>query len=248
MIRINKPSTAPTILTADGATETKSHCDEYERKPRGYRNGTKTFDFKRAIYADDSVKAALVKAQHGKCAFCESRITHDQPGDVEHFRPKKGIARGKSLSRPGYYWLAYDWDNLLFACALCNRRHKRNSFPLLRGSQRGRSHLDSVSKEQPLFIYPANEAPESMIGFRAHIPYARGGNIRARQTIEELGLKRKELMEVRAKHLARLRLLVEAAANLPRGSVRAKIEKHLQEATHDSEPFSSMVRSFLAAI
>ncbi len=248
MIRINKPSTAPAILSSDGTTETKDHCDAYIRDQPAYQDGTKTFEFKRTIYADDSVKAALVTAQHGKCAFCESRITHDQPGDVEHFRPKKGIARGKSLSRPGYYWLAYDWENLLFACALCNRRHKRNSFPLLPGSPKARSHVDVVSKEQPLFIHPANEEPETMIGFRAHIPYARGGNIRARQTIQELGLKRKELMEVRAKHLARLRLLVEAASKLPRGSVRAKIEKHLQEATHDSEPFSSMVRSFLAAI
>ena len=65
-----------------------------------------------AIYADKTVREALKKMCYGKCAYCESRITAIYSGDIEHFRPKGS-----------YYWLAADWENLLFACPFCNRTH-----------------------------------------------------------------------------------------------------------------------------
>lgn len=88
-------------------------------------------------YADKTVRKALKAMFHGKCAYCESRITTIYSGDIEHFRPKGG----------GYYWLAADWDNLLFACPFCNQTYthalsgkgmaievvlgKKDQFPLL---------------------------------------------------------------------------------------------------------------------
>jgi uncharacterized protein (TIGR02646 family) len=107
------------------------------------------FEFDRALYGDPEVREALRRAQHGKCAFCEAKITHVMYGDVEHYRPKGGFMRGGSLQRPGYYWLAYAWDNLVLACQLCNQRHKRNAFPLAGGSRRARSHRGDVAKEAP---------------------------------------------------------------------------------------------------
>jgi uncharacterized protein (TIGR02646 family) len=248
MIRIQKPSTPPAILTNDGAKATIDDCNAYARDRRSYKNGSKTFEFKRTIYGHETVKQTLAGAQHGKCAFCESPITHVQSGDVEHFRPKAGIGRGKKLVRPGYYWLAYDWDNLLFACGLCNRRHKRNAFPLLGGSRRARSHLDSVTAEQPLFIHPAKEDPERLIGFRAHIPYARKGNPRARRTIKELGLDRPDLMDVRAGHLEWVKTVRNLVRICPPGPDRDSAEQLLAEAQQPPAPFSAMVRCFLAAI
>jgi uncharacterized protein (TIGR02646 family) len=55
----------------------------------------------------------------GKCAYCEAPTALVAHGDVEHFRPK---------SR--YWWLAYCYDNYLFACQLCNQSFKGNEFPL----------------------------------------------------------------------------------------------------------------------
>jgi len=63
-------------------------------------------------YADKTVRELLNKMFHGKCAYCESRIIAIYNGDIEHFRPK-----GR------YYWLAADWENLLFACPFCNQTH-----------------------------------------------------------------------------------------------------------------------------
>jgi hypothetical protein len=110
---------------------------------------------------------------HGKCAYCESLIDANQPGDLEHFRPKKAVTdfAGKSemvdddgtiKAHPGYYWLAYDWRNLLPACWLCNsvstqktagkRTGKGNYFPV----QRFRAiNPGDEAKEEPLLINPA---------------------------------------------------------------------------------------------
>src|SRR5574341_1145443 len=64
----------------------------------------------------------------GKCAYCETLIAENHPGDIEHFRPKGRVTdsmgrqlmvqdeNGEEYPHPGYYWLAYDWKNLLLAC------------------------------------------------------------------------------------------------------------------------------------
>jgi len=84
---------------------------------------------------------------HGKCAYCASKITSIYNGDIEHFRPKGGYGETNPIKKPGYYWLASDWNNLLFACPFCNQTNtheiydnnvireivqgKLNQFPLL---------------------------------------------------------------------------------------------------------------------
>jgi hypothetical protein len=132
MIRIRKPRKAPEILRTKGKAKRKELCKAYLASPDDYRTGKRKPEFDSGIYGSRSVKRALIKAQHGKCAFCESKITHIAYGDVEHFRPKAGVRQKASdkLQRPGYYWLAYEWRNLLLSCQLCNQRYKENLFPL----------------------------------------------------------------------------------------------------------------------
>jgi len=116
---------------------------------------------------------------HGKCAYCESSIAADQPGDVEHYRPKARVTVNNSSStsvtfvdagvvkpHPGYYWLAYDWENLLPSCIDCNRPNenkipgvhmgKRNYFPVK--AFRAVSPGDE-NKEEPLLINPVLQDP-----------------------------------------------------------------------------------------
>ncbi|MBF0409630.1 MAG: hypothetical protein HQM10_19980 [Candidatus Riflebacteria bacterium] len=55
--------------------------------------------------------------------------------DVEHYRPKASADRRPgSLLTHGYWWLAFTWNNLLFACPSCNRSGKNDRFPLDHGS------------------------------------------------------------------------------------------------------------------
>jgi hypothetical protein len=59
-----------------------------------------------------------------KCAYCEAPTAVVAHGDVEHFRPKKL-----------YWWLAYAFDNYVFACQICNQIYKSDNFPLLHGKR-----------------------------------------------------------------------------------------------------------------
>jgi uncharacterized protein (TIGR02646 family) len=81
---------------------------------------------------------ALHVLQGGKCAYCE-RATGRAGSPTEHIRPKNGVevectaAPGRDPER--YWWLAWDWHNLVFACATCNcQANKGNRFPLEPGS------------------------------------------------------------------------------------------------------------------
>jgi uncharacterized protein (TIGR02646 family) len=64
-------------------------------------------------------KRSLKRETFGKCAYCEAPTDTVAHGDVEHFRPKST-----------YWWLAYCWDNWLFACQICNQSYKRDQFPV----------------------------------------------------------------------------------------------------------------------
>jgi hypothetical protein len=148
VIAIRRPLKVPSVLrTAVDAVKVMEVA--YDAAPARYHDGSEKFDFDAGIYAHETVKAALKECQHDKCAFCESKVSHIAYGDVEHFRPKKGYLQedGDELQRPGYYWLAYEWTNLLFCCQICNQRHKRNLFPLTDPSQRATSHHDEIASE-----------------------------------------------------------------------------------------------------
>ncbi|MGR8934038.1 MAG: hypothetical protein ACU837_06555 [Gammaproteobacteria bacterium] len=90
-------------------------------------NGTRKFRFDNTVYGHKTVKETLNAMQHGNCCFCESKITHISFGDVEHFRPKAGYKQNgtEKLQTPGYYWLVYDWENLLLSCERCNREYNK---------------------------------------------------------------------------------------------------------------------------
>jgi uncharacterized protein (TIGR02646 family) len=133
------------------------------------------FDFK--VYKDESIKLALEKLFHGKCAYCESRYTGLHPVDIEHWRPKSEVLNdGDRKARFGYYWLACDWNNLLPSCIDCNRMRnhldrfegetillgKGNWFPLAEGNERATGEKEEF-KEQPLLLNPCEDNPEDYL-------------------------------------------------------------------------------------
>lgn len=75
-----------------------------------------TLEFKSSIWK--VAKAQLKREASGKCAYCESPTETVAHGDVEHYRPKSV-----------YWWLAYCYDNYLFACQICNQTYKGDNFP-----------------------------------------------------------------------------------------------------------------------
>ena len=194
----------PEILNLVGQVKIRALCEEYDQ-------GKRIFMFDSTVYGHQTVKQALINMQHGKCCFCESKIQHIAFGDVEHYRPKAGYRQhdNDAIQKPGYYWLAYSWDNLLLSCERCNRQYKKNLFPLLHSEKRAKNHTDDVYIETPLLINPTLMEPKNHIGFRDEIPYPIDESIYGKTTIKILGLDREELNEVRRTKLEELKNLVD---------------------------------------
>ncbi|MBV9659025.1 MAG: TIGR02646 family protein [Verrucomicrobia bacterium] len=248
MIRITRTQPAPRVLQTKGKQKAKAHCAAYARNAADYHTGRRRFTFDAAIYGHREVKQRLIKMQHDKCAFCESQVTHVAHGDVEHFRPKGGCRQNESepMQKPGYYWLAYTWENLLFACQLCNQRHKANLFPLQDDSRRARQHSADVAQEAPTFIDPSTEDPEALIAFdNTGTPYAVGNNARAAETIRALGLDRPELNIRRFDRLEILKSLRDLIVLLPRTPDAIKAKRHLHKRVQSSAEYAAMTRGAL---
>ncbi len=248
MIRIHKPATAPPKLTTEGKKKTAEHHTEYLANPIDYQSGTKTFNFSSSIYNHPSVKKALISAQQQKCCFCERLVGND--GDVEHFRPKSAYSQNKKLEKPGYYWLAYDWDNLYLCCSACNQRQKKNLFPI--ADTKKRAHLNNydIVIEQPLFIDPGKEEPSKHIGFRGEIPYAIRGNKKGKTTIENLGIDRNILNDVRLEHLQKMKIIyqliqiaVEDLDNQELQQLAQQAKENLEHAVSDQGELAAATRA-----
>lgn len=261
MIRVKRPSRAPRILTGRGITERNKLCREFDRAPPEYRSGRKKLGIKRSVYAAKSVKNALLKAQHGKCAFCESKVPALAYGDVEHFRPKAGYQQTPKhkLRKPGYYWLAYEWTNLFFSCQICNQQGKKNLFPLANPSRRAISHHETLDAEEPLLIDPAKVDPEVHIGFRDEVAFARKGRRLGKLTIQVLGLNRQQLVENRRDYLVPLKMLRVLRQKLRQiiatGDTSApeelatqlrEIDTYLDACKQDRAQYAAMARAALA--
>jgi hypothetical protein len=74
-------------------------------------------EFKSTVWK--AAKPQLKRETGGKCAYCESPTDTVAHGDVEHYRPKSK-----------YWWLAYCYDNYVYACQICNQVHKGDEFPI----------------------------------------------------------------------------------------------------------------------
>jgi uncharacterized protein (TIGR02646 family) len=183
-----------------------------EAKTRDYldkRAKGEKCDFDGSVWSD--LKSwLLTRVFHGKCAYCETRISGGFFGDAEHFRPKGNVTvpgeqgkRGAQLAdgnaHSGYYWLAYDWQNLLPACQWCNNL-KSDQFPV-EGSYEATPApatraLNEV--ERPLLIYPYEDDPSQFIRFgKGGVVTPVNNHPKGLYTIRVLGLDRKELMDER---------------------------------------------------
>lgn len=162
---------------------------------------------------------------HGKCAYCESKVTQDQHhGDVEHFRPKGRVTDESGAvvevgGKPhrGYPWLAYNPGNLLPACVACNRPGtigrerfgKWDQFPVagrFRALKPGEEE-----REKPLLLHPGFDNPEDHLELQLKTGRLRGKTKRGTVTIRILGLNREGLFEERRAVALHVCALVTAA-------------------------------------
>jgi hypothetical protein len=153
---------------------------------------------------------------HRKCAYCECHIIGvNQDGDVEHFRPKGAVhdaqnkvvkvrdASGKEQSHRGYFWLAYDWRNLLPSCILCNQLRTPNNELFGKGNRFPVRHVyaarpeDDLLGEEPLLLHPVFDDPADHLTLDPGKGVLGGLTDRGQTTIAILGLNREGLITER---------------------------------------------------
>lgn len=207
MIRLDRTNTPiPATLRVDGRRASI-------QLKRQRTLGKTEFKFMQRIYAAQDVRTALRTIHRGKCAFCETPLPQLTAGHVEHYRPKGEVQQdeGGALMTPGYYWLAYEWSNLLLACEWCNTRAKRKLFPLSNPSQRARTHKDRLEIETPLLLNPAIEDPAAHIEFVEEVIKPKAGSTKGGKSIKVYRLDDPGLTEHRRKKLYLFRALRDLA-------------------------------------
>lgn len=154
----------------------------------------------------------LWEQQFHKCCYCE-KVVQQRYNDVEHYRPKGRATRIPGCAKThGYWWLAYTWKNLIFACPNCNRSEKNDEFPLDIGSTSLLAEEDAPGAEIPLLIDPAAalnpvEHIEFVLGSivaggkRHWWAHPRNGSNLGNHTIRVCGLNRGELLELRTTYV-----------------------------------------------
>jgi len=238
----------------DKLTEaTKELIERYIKYKDDIDNNRKKFKFRSEIYANPVIKNKLKSLQNNKCCFCEAKVDHIAHGDIEHFRPKAAYKQNEEddYSYPGYFWLAYDWNNLFFSCQLCNQRHKKNLFPLIDESTRMLNYSGSVSTEDKLFIHPSLDNPEDHIVFIEEIPRHLPGSIRGKETIKSLGLDRASLNEDRReslKNFINLLNIIKLYPDIPElkdshNAAKTFIRSEIFEKMSPQSEYSSMFKS-----
>lgn len=244
MIRINRSSTAaPASLLAAEPGGLGNLRTLLRQRP------LKSGDFDRSIFASGDVKSALWDMQLSKCCYCEGKYERSY-SDVEHFRPKTVAVRGDGSSEPGYWWLAYRFDNLYFACSSCNRP-KRDHFPLQPGARPLAPEEHPRTTAEPLLLLdPGFDHVEDHLTFE-WLPTGYqiapvNGSERGRWTIKILGLDRDDLTKLRNDHYRRV--VAPLLRRFPRARETedaAALAEILMEAEMHSQPdapFSLLAR------
>jgi hypothetical protein len=119
-----------------------------------------------------ALRPYLSELSHDKCWYVECR----NPGtddDVDHFRPKLKV--DEASGHPGYYWLAFDWQNFRLSCHRSNRPRvnsttgetggKADHFPLVEENLRAWSPADDWRAEQPGLLDPINPEDPPLVTF-----------------------------------------------------------------------------------
>jgi hypothetical protein len=169
-------------------------------------------------YKHSDNKSALAAASHGKCMYCESKISHIDYAHIEHIKPK---AEGK------YPELIYVWENLGYSCPKCNINKS-----------------DSYYEHTP-YIDPYSEEPtEHLISFGALL-YQRNGSERGEITIRDIGLNRTDLVEKRLTRITDIQKTLNAAYRSTNESLKAAAIDELKNEALPHKEYSLCVKSFL---
>jgi hypothetical protein len=203
---------------------------------------------------------------HGKCAYCESAMSYNQDGDLDHFRPKAEVSDendvvvmvtqpdGSMKPHPGYYWLAYEWRNLFPTCIRCNRPYKRKGEPKGKSTRFPVAGFRAVAEgeeahETALLLNPYDDDPATHLRFDS-LGVVQGLTPKGVMTEAVLDLNRDTLPEARRDVYASVQALFYRVLNA--GSAQGpdidRDRQALREYSKGHKPFGAVAQLAIADV
>lgn len=177
--------------------------------------------YKKYKYRHADIKLRLKEETGYKCVYCESKIGHNTPGDIEHKVPSS-----KFIERH------FDWINLTIACTECNRR--KNDYYIL-GDE---------------FIDPYVDDVEFLIEHHGPLVYWKSSNNRAEVSVRLLDLNdltRQQLIERKISKIEEFNNLIERFLIQSNQALKGLLWKQVEEMTNKNAEYSSMLQSVIEA-
>lgn len=173
---------------------------------------------KKTRYRHHEIKSTLKAETHDKCVYCESRIGHNTPGDIEHKVPS-------SKDRTKHF----TWSNLTIACTECNRR--KNAF----------------YREYDGFLDPYLDLVDEFIEHNGPVVTSKPGQERGELFVSVLKLcspDRLTLVTQKIQKICELQHVLERY-NATTGPLQEMLKRQLIEMAHPKSEYSAMVRDAL---
>lgn len=172
-------------------------------------------------YRDQDIKATLRTESAGKCIYCESKVGHNTPGDVEH-----KIPTAADLS------LHFAWDNLALACTECNRR--KNQY-----------HDPAVP-----FLDPYRDDVEAVLLHLGPIVNWKPGQARAEVTVRRLELNSAQRSELITRKIEKVQEVNDAVERYHREQdpvLKGVLRDRIRDMCARDAEYSAMVLAIIAA-
>ncbi|MDQ8199680.1 HNH endonuclease [Pelagicoccus enzymogenes] len=197
----------PQVLQDNASTWLSEYKSDKSNSTKKYR------------YRNSDIKSTLKIETGNKCVYCESKIGHNTPGDIEHKIPSSKFED-----------LHFEWSNLTIACTECNRR--KNDY--------------YVSGEE--FLDPYVDDVEDLIEHHGPTVYWKNGNNRAEITVETLEFnseRRITLVIQKIEKIKALNNLLERWNQTSNQSLKTVLGLQIKEMADRTSEFSAMVLSVL---
>lgn len=160
-------------------------------------------------------KDALKQSTYGKCMYCETKILASEYGDVEHIKPKSLFPE-----------LTYVWNNLGFACEICNRTNKNDNY-------------------DEKFIDPYSDNPDEFLDAVGAIIVPKNGNERGLYSCDILGLNRIDLEQKRNEELLSVKKIIDEVLRNPTSDVKLSLINELKDYIREQSEYSFVKRKFV---
>lgn len=220
-VRKNLKEIPPALTSVEALAQLEKIANGEEIDKRQHVN-TYRGNYKVAGRTRSQVSEYLHKYYHNKCAYCEMILRRTE---IDHYRPQKKIVKVKT--NKGYFWLCYEWTNLLPTCQLCNTGGggKGYFFPIISNlrqivphflpdgkldKDKCQAHLSPLIDEQPYLLHPEiDENMETFFSFKIEeknghlLVYIMGidSQNRGQETINICDLNRDDVVQDRQKEV-----------------------------------------------